>query len=206
MTKNDPTTTGPADGKALLARIKPTRRETKTHICMSHELIEEFAAADAELTELRAAATTSKRNAGNGTSSAAVKKQAQKVRELEDAIVEQQIEFHFRALSKDAYRALCDDHPPRPDQRLDLIVGYHRDAVLDQMVRDCLVSPVFEDCEAKGCEHDDCGTWQQIVAVINPAEWEHLRATVNEANSGAVDAPKSLQASLILDRRATTSG
>lgn len=214
-------------GAEILGRIRPRRRVESTVVCLNAQLIKEFEAADAELLRLMGAGTGNPNRLNPGASvenaeqsdDPALRKQARTVRQIEEAIVESQVEFTFTSMSKDEYAELCAMHPPRPSDRLDQIVGYHRDDVLDGMVRASLTSPTFEDCNDcvdvechepacdhdKGCDHSDCGTWQQLEAVINPAEWGELRDTANTANSGVNDAPKSALASRILDRRATAS-
>jgi hypothetical protein len=104
------------------------------------------------------------------------------------------------------FNALIEANPPRKDDQMDLYAGYDRIAVTEACVRDCMVSPTFEDCTTKDCEHEDCGTWQNLKAVCNPSEWAELRRTVDEVNGTAVtEVPKSEAASRILDKPATAS-
>ena len=42
-----------------------------------------------------------------------------------------------------------------------------------------------------GCEHEDCGTWQQLMNKINPSEWAELQRTCQDANKAVTKAPKS---------------
>lgn len=202
-------------GAELLGRINPQRRVEETSVCLNANLITEFQREDAKLAEMMAGGNPNRLNPGtaavssvddaleNGT--ADVKAQARKVRKLETAVQDALVRFVFTALNKDEFRALCDNFPPRRGQQLDQVVGYDRDAAMDALVFRSLTSPTFEECTDRECTHDDCGTWQQLTKVINPAEWGELRDTANLANSGVVDAPKSALASLILDKRASTS-
>lgn len=204
-------------GAEILGRIRPQRRVESTTVCLNASLVREFEAADAELVQLMGQAGGNSNRLNPGASVEAAEKsedttlraQARKVRKLEQAIVDSQVEFTFTSINKDEYASLTADHPPRRTDRLDQLVGYHRDNVLDAMVRSSLTSPVFEDCFGETddpdepCKHEDCGTWQQLVGVINPSEWGELRDTANLANSGVTDAPKSVLASRILDRLAS---
>lgn len=194
-------------GADILARIKPQVREESTQIVLSGDLMAQWEKLDAEL-----AASRDKDMAGNRLAdgiSARTRELAEQVADLEQQIAEQAVDVRFRAMHKDRWRALCDNHPPRKGDEFDMLAGYNRDAVLDQAVRMCMIEPVFEDC-AKGtpdasCAHTDCGSWQQFASVVPPGEWEELKVTANSVNRGVVDAPKSALASRILGRPATTS-
>lgn len=206
--KKAPATVSGAD---VLARVKPQRRVEKTHVCLRADLIAEFQSEDRKLEEMKAEllGKSNRMHPGTDPDSPEIRTQARKVRKLEEQIEASQVEFAFESRNKDEWAALTADHPPRKDNQFDHMVGYDRDAVLDALVRECMVSPTFEDCtqgtREEPCTHEDCGSWQQLVAVINPAEWRELRDTANLANSGVVDPPKSPLASRILDRRKTAS-
>lgn len=210
-------------GADILGRIRPSRRVESTTVCLNAKLIRDFEDADAELLRLMGAAQGNSNRLNPGKSAAdavdeaeqsadpALRAQARKVRSIEQAIVDAQVEFTFTAMNKDEYAELCAMYPPRRNNQLDQIVGYHRDEVIDAMVRASLTSPTFEDCldesgqPNRECDHSECGTWQQLVGIVNLSEWGELRDCANLANSGVNDAPKSVLASRILDRRATAS-
>lgn len=183
----------PLNGAELLARIKPQMREESTQLCLRPDLLDAFEEADAELVASRAADMSGNRlSDGESTKT---RKLAEKVAALEAEIDASAITFRFKAMSKDKWRALCDTFPPRAKNELDVYAGYDRDAVLDTAVRLCMVDPVFDD-----------ESWAELVKNLNPSEWTELTDTVNSANRGVVDAPKSVLASQILARRASTSG
>lgn len=190
-------------GAALLARVKPTLHEKGVLICLIPGLVEDWEEADAELTGLQQTDSTNAR-LGSGVS-AVTRKAAERVRDLEDQIEASQARFVFRAMPKDRWQALCDMNPPRPDDHLDIFMGHNRQAVSDAAVRVCLIDPVFEDCTKKDCTHTDCGTWDQFISVCNPSEWHELRSTCDQVNGVVTDAPKSVLASRILDKAASTS-
>lgn len=200
-------------GAEILGRIRPQRRVERTSVCLRADLIAEFESADAELGRLKAESmgNTNRLNTGGEPDSAEIRKQARLVRKIEEQIVDSQVEFTFQSLNKDEWTALTANHAPRSNNQVDQLVGYHREKVLDGLVRECMTAPTFEDCVTadgkpnRECAHEDCGTWQQLVKVINPSEWRELKDTANLANSGVVDPPKSLLASAILDRRKTAS-
>ncbi len=212
----------PETGADILNRIKPKRRIEHADICLRADLIAEFQQDDGVLNDLKANVAVSNRlhpGAEAVAESDEYVAQAKKVRKLEEAIKAALVRFTFESMNKDEWRSMLDNNPPRKDSPTDYLIGYNRDAVLDQMVRRSLLSPVFEDCngcadpecrdrpcrEHGVCAHDDCGTWQQLVKVINPAEWGELRDAANRANSAVVEAPFSVLASLTLDKRASGS-
>ena len=197
----------PLDGAAMLARVKPKRRVERTAVCLRADLVAELDAEDEKLGDLKVEAmgNTNRLNPGGEPDSPAIRAQARKVRKIEDQIVDSQVTFAFESRNKDEWAALTADYPPRRDNQFDQLVGYHREQVLDALVRECMIEPVFTDCADPECTHDECGSWQQLVKVINPAEWKELKDTANLANSGVVDPPKSQLASLVLDRRASGS-
>lgn len=198
--------TKPESGADILARVQPQRRVESTMVCLRADLVAQFHEADAVLAQLRAeAAASGNRLASGARETDEMRKQARVVRKLEQQIVDAQVTFTFTGMRKDEFRALCDDHPPRKGNHMDHMVGYDREAVVEAMVRQSLTAPTFEDCTDRECEHADCGTWQQLISVINPSEWGELRDTANLANSSVVDAPKSVLASQILDRRSSAS-
>lgn len=184
----------PMNGAELLAKIRPVMREESAQVCLRPDLIEAFQAADQELLESKAKDASGGGRMVDGGESARTVELAEKVRKLEEEVVAHSITFRFRAMSKDRWSALLDEHPPRPKNELDKYAGYDRDGVLAAAVRLCLFDPVFDDA-----------SWAELTKVLNEGEWKELTETVNSLNRGVVDAPKSVLASQILDRAASTS-
>lgn len=191
-------------GAELLAKVRPRLRERGVFISLRPDLLDEWDKLTDELAEAEAEAPGNQRLAA-GASTAAAKKIAKKIQAVEQEIEDTQIRFLFRAMPKDQWQALCDQHPPRVGNQLDGYTGYNREAVVDAAIRESLVSPVFTDCSNPGCDHSACGSWQQLEAVCNPSEWAALREAVDEVNSAVKNAPKSLRASQILDSGGTAS-
>ena len=175
----------PVNGADLLRRIKPTLAEESTEICLRPDLVDAWQEAQEELEAIVASGTKGRL----GAKPEGQQEAAQRVTDLEAEIQASSAVFRFRALPKDRFRELCDDHPPRKGNDLDTYMGYNRDAVLDEAVRLCMVDPVFDDA-----------SWAEFVAVVNGGEWEELRRVVNSVNKGVHDAPKSVLASRILTR------
>lgn len=195
-------------GADILGRVKPKRRRETADICLNASLIADFQREDERLNELKLQVNVSNRmNPGAEVMAESDEyvAQAKAVRKIEQAIKASMVTFTFESMNKDEWRALLDNNPPRPGDRMDAVLGYDRDTVLDLLVRRSLVSPEFADCDVDGCDHEDCGTWQQLMEIINPAEWGELRDAANLANSAVVDAPFSRLASQTLDKRASGS-
>lgn len=183
--------TTPISGADLLKRIQPKLPEESTEICLRPDLLEAWDVATDELQDAVAKGMTGARV---GSKPKAQKEAAEKVQAIEAEIAAASATFRFRALPKDEWRALCDDHPPRKGNEVDQFTGYDRDAVLDAAVRASLVDPVFDD-----------ESWAEFAQVVNAGEWEELRKTANSVNRGVVDPPKSALASQILTKRGTAS-
>lgn len=188
--------TNPVNGDDLIAEIQPTLREVSTQICLRPDLLDEHKELDEKLrgSQLKAGASN-RLNPPKGEDreeGETPEDLARQVQELEERIVAASAWFRFRALPKDKYRTLCDQHPPREDNRLDFMVGYDQDAVADALVRKCLFDPVFTE---KG--------WESFVETCAPSEWTELRSAADAANGGETAPPKSATAELILSRLAS---
>ena len=185
----------PQNGAELLARIRPTLATQSTQICLRPDLIKAWEEANEALAEAKVKDGGGQgRMADRNDASAATKKLAKKVQALEAEIEDHAITFTFRALPKDEYRALCEQHPPRKDNNVDHFVGHNREAVEDAAVRACLIDPVFDNA-----------SWAELMAVCNPSEWNELRETVRVVNGSVTDVPKSQLASQVLAKRAPGS-
>lgn len=190
-------------GADILAAHQPVLAEAVAHICLRPDLVDAWTQANEALIEAESQKAGNER-LGSGTSPRA-KELAQKVRDIEDEIAAHDLAFTFRGISKDRHSEICDEHPPRPDNNRDLMVGFNRQAVDNAVARECLVDPVFEDCTKKGCKHADCGSWQQFLAVCPPGEWDEIVTVVREVNGAVMKAPKSVLASRILDKGGSVS-
>lgn len=183
----------PVSGADLLKRIRPSLAEESTEICLRPDLVEQWSALNEELQAAVAMAgtvsTAGKQGSRPGTQPKGHAELAERVQALEEEIQRHSVVFRFRALTKDAWRALCDDHPPRKDNQVDQYTGYDRDAVLDEAVRESLIDPVF-----------DAASWSEFLEVISAGEWDELRRVTNSVNKGVVEPPKSVLASRILAR------
>jgi hypothetical protein len=185
-------------GAQMLAEIQPKPHEEATWICLKAHLVDEWETATEELRQSQVNDATNPR-LGSGVS-AKTKKLAQKVRDLEEQIEAAQVRFRFKSMGRGRFSELVPLYPPREGNLYDYQVGYDRDAMLDAQIRECLVEPVFDDCAKPGCEHTDCGTWQQLINALNVSEYGELARVVQKANGVVTEAPKSLLASQILDK------
>lgn len=184
--------TGPVDGDALIARVSPTLKETRTQICLRPDLVTQWEKLNEELTEETQKAVDGRLN--QGSVSAKAKQFARKIQKLEAEIEDASAWFTFRAMPKDEFHALCAEHPARENDRLDMMVGYNREAVGNLLVRVCLIDPVFSDAG-----------WERFSATCGPTEWQELRDASFDANGGVGEIPKSQLASLILAKPSSGS-
>lgn len=190
-------------GAQILEQIKPKPHEKGTYICLRADLVDDYYELNDKLAESQTNDASSARLASGV--SAASKKLAKEIRDLEEQIEASQVRFLFRSISKARYSELVDLNPPRDDNVYDLTVGYNRDGLQEAQIRESLVSPTFEDCDKRGCQHDDCGSWQALLKVLNPSEYGELVRVSQEVNGVVTEAPKSQLASRILDKGGSSS-
>ena len=185
----------PIDGDALLARVKPTLKRARTQICLRPDLVLEWERLNEELAKSTTpAADGAGRLNGGPSATAATKRLAKQIVELESEIESASAWFEYEAMPNEDFRALCVKYPPRKDNQFDLMTGYDRDAVADVLIRKCLVDPVFTD-----------NGWTALMSKLAPSEWGALRDAVFDANGGTDTDPKSQLASQILSRRGNAS-
>lgn len=187
------------DAAAILARIKPTRRQEWHQVCLRPDLIDEWIVEADKLGGMVAEREereqqTQRLNPRTKTeqSSMAERKQAETVKELEERIEspEATMWLLFEALPNDEWQILTEQYPPRKDDMQDQFAGYDRKAAIDAAVRQCIVKPAFTD-----------ESWAELLPYINPSEWEAMRDTTNRVNGRYEEAPKSRLAASVLTRR-----
>lgn len=183
---------------------KPVVRTGVAHICMRPDLIDEWQTANDALIKSKNE-DAGKQRLSNGGVSSKTRELAKRVRELEDEIEKYDVAFTFKKLDKARHSEILDEHPPREGNLLDYQVGYNREAVDNAIAYEALVDPVFDLCERKKCTHEKCNTWQSLLKIIGPGEWEVIVQTVREVGGAVTGAPKSVVASRILDRPGSAS-
>jgi hypothetical protein len=183
----------PQSGADVLARIQPRLREDATQICLRPDLLDEWEEANEALMESQQQDVSANRLATGGVSKR-TKTLAEKVQAIEAQIEEASMRVRFRAMPKDDWTVLCEQHPPRPGNDMDAILGYNPDAVLDAAVRACMIDPVFDD-----------KSWADFVKVCNPGEWKELKETAGGVNRAVTSTPKSVWAERALSKRGAAS-
>jgi hypothetical protein len=175
-------------GAEILARINPQLDEDWVEICLRPDLVAELEELYSELLDAETQdAQRPARNTGVAPSDWTIVL-AQQVEAARYLIEESAVRFVFRGLPKDKFRALCDEHPPRPNDATDAYVGYDRVSLGDALVRASLLEPVF-----------DAESWPDLVKVIAVGEWNRMRQYAEKVNGSVVtEAPKAPRASAIL--------
>lgn len=192
--------TGPIDGDALLAKIKPQAKEVRVQVCLRPDLVDEWHRVN-EALQIEQAKTAGSSGGRLGATTPektpatpAAKKLAKQLGDLEDQIEESSPWFTFVGLMKPEYEALCMAHPPRKDNQFDIIRGYDIVAVTDALVRRCMVDPKFSD---EG--------FLALQGSIGQDQWNDLVQGAQDANAGAEAPGKSELASLIRSKRGNAS-
>lgn len=88
--------------------------------------------------------------------------------------------FTLRALGKRAYIEFLTEHPPRPDDRRDMMVGYNRETMGAALILACLVDPKPTPAQ-----------WDKLSDVLSAAEWGKLDRAAYDLNFNEVSIPFS---------------
>lgn len=197
----------PRSGADILAEINPTSRTGVAHINMRPDLTDQFYEANDALIAAQAEEQTKSKNRMNPSAAVSdeVRALAEQVRAIEEQIEAADLAFTFRKIDKSRHAEICDENPPRDGNMMDWQVGYNREAVDNAVVLEALVDPVFEPCGRKSCKHEKCGSWEALLKLIGPGEWDEMVTVVREVMGAVKGAPKSQLASAILDRPVTAS-
>lgn len=102
--------------------------------------------------------------------------------------------FRFRALPRREFRALQDEHPPRPDNELDQALGGNAETFAPALVAACCVDPQM-----------DLGQVESLLDVLSEGQAMELFGCALTLNRSTVDLPKFETASGILARLAPKS-
>lgn len=196
----------PKSGAELLQSIKPVKRRGHTYLCLRPDLLNEWEALTHELQMEAAQSTASNRLGGGGVAAKtpAMKAKAKRIVDLEKAIDAAQVKFVMESMPSPEFNRLKTENPPRDGVVIDTFFGYDKAAVSALSIRECIIDPIWEDCESvdhpeRVCDHSDCGSWQQLVTLLNPSEWQELETLWASVNGAQVMPPFSELAHLILE-------
>lgn len=172
-----------------LLETKAKRPVATHHVCVAADLVDRHRTLNAELAELLQAERdggTSPRRLGAQSPARA---KAEEITAIEAEMAEATVEIKLSGVVPAEWRDWRNAHPAREDVVLDEQLGLDSDALIDDMTRRCIVSPVFDD--------DDWAKWRAEVA---NAEQLSLALTVYSLHEQRVNVPKSPLASLVTSR------
>lgn len=155
---------------------------TTIPVCLRADLVAEMAALDIQLRNITMPADQD-RLVGN----AAAVRLSQQIEALRQEMIAGSEDFVLRAIPRPRMREIEAAHPPRDGNARDEATGYNLDAVMQQVLRESIVSPVMDD-----------ETWAELVAVLSDGQWDELTDGAWEVNKGRVSVPFSPRASQIL--------
>jgi hypothetical protein len=164
------------DFDALLDQARlPQRLE---RICLRGDLNARLQELDQQLAQARNSATATSL-AGDGSQAI-----AQEIEAVRQQMAAASVPFRLTALSQPDFDAFIKGHPPRPEDRMDMISGYNRDTMGPALVRRCIVEPTMSDQR-----------WERLLPVLSPAEFGKLDKAAGDLNFTAVSIPFSPAAS-----------
>lgn len=88
------------------------------------------------------------------------------------------------------WRQLKDEHPPRPDNEYDEMLGVNRATFFEPAVKLCIVDPVVTDAQ-----------YDEFAEGLSSAQWERVSSTAWQVNEGETSIPKSSAVSLLQQTR-----
>jgi len=114
------------------------------------------------------------------------------IADLKAEMLEDSVEFRFRALPRLAFTALLREHKPRDDDEFDKAQGFNADTFFEAVIRACLVEPELDD-----------GDWLMLLGdgtvknpgVLSQAQFDKLADAAYSVNHRDVNVP-FLQAAL----------
>lgn len=183
----------------IAAARKPSRR---VEVCLHTGLQDQFEALDAQLQEAIAREAVDKR-LGGGQS----RQLAEQVAALQERMREHVIVFELQAVSKRAWNALLEQHPPRDGVDTDRQLGYNEDTFFDDAIAACTVSPddldgddwrrLFGDSDAERQRREQAGEPAED-GLLSARQYNDLQQAVLDLNVRKVNVPNSYAASQIL--------
>ncbi len=90
------------------------------------------------------------------------------------------VPFKLRALGDKKMSAFMAQHPPRPNDRTDMLVGYNRETMGRALLRECIYEPAMTPAQ-----------WEQVQEVLNTAEMARLDKAASALNFAEVSVPFS---------------
>lgn len=102
--------------------------------------------------------------------------------------------FRFRALPRREFRALQEEHPPRPDNAMDQAVGGNMETLQAPLIQACCIDPVMTLDQV-----------ESLLDVISDGQSMELFGCAVSLNRSRVDLPKFETASEILAKLAPRS-
>jgi hypothetical protein len=166
--------------KAMLAGARLPERTVE--VCLRGDLVAAHEDAERELKQAEKKATDSL--AGNGTAEI-----IERIEGLEEQMREHVVVFTLRALPRPAWRALLADHPPRRDDKNEIVSedsGLELDVstFYDDLIRRSVVDPELDEAD-----------WAALADVLTDRQFGDLAGAAWLLNRGEVDVPFSLAAS-----------
>ncbi len=155
-----------------LAQAKPV--EDTVDICLAGELVAEYNALQQQLAATSDAPPGSGSLAGNSA-----KRDLQQQLEAVAAAMRRRTQtFRLRALGDTAYSKFLAGHPPRPEDRRDMLCGYNRETMGPALIRACVIEPKVTDAQ-----------WDELGVVVSPGEWSKLDKLATSLNFSEISIP-----------------
>jgi len=166
------------DIKQLLREAKLAERTVV--LCLNQDLNSDLEAKERQLIEALQGPDMASLNG------AAFPELRAEIAAIKDKMVDRQLEFTFRALSRNAYTGLIKDNPPKDGDKIDENNGFDWDEVTEALIRRGLISPELDAEDWKTLLGD--GT-DDFPGVLSSVQYDVLATAAWKVNRRDVDVP-----------------
>ncbi len=178
------------DIDTLLDQAKPLQQPVP--ICLRGDLVSEVERLNEELaTVLQAEADARVSGAASLDTGSQGRQIAEQIEALREQMKASTITFMLRALPKQRFRAMIDEHPPRKDDDGGVLalddMGVNSSTFFDVLIRECTAEPQLTEPQ-----------WQKLFGKLSDRQFQVLSTTAWAVNRSDVDVPFSRAASKLL--------
>lgn len=173
------------------------RPEKVVPLCLDASLQAEWERAEADLVQARKAPATDRM-----TGNADLTRLAERVQELERAMLAEVVHFRLRALPRADWSRILAANPPRPDNADDKTFGANKGAFFDAVIPESIVAVTKGDVPVEFNPDD----WSTLADDMTDRQYSDFADAVFILNRGTVSVPFSRAASSVNRASSETSG
>lgn len=181
-----------------MSKLTIKRPERVVDLCLDASLQAEWEDASRRLTEARKAVPADARlNSRRGAEAIAAE-----VRQLEERMRADVVQFRLRALPRSEWARIFAAHPPRDGEAADRAFGAHQEAFFEDVIPASIVAVTRH---GEPVEFDPAIEWEALANEMTDRQYADFATVVFELNRGQVSVPFSRAASSLTQDSSGTS-